>query len=184
MNWFFATEPPNRPAENDGQAGAARVGDVMTRPALVVREDATLAEVAGQLLGRGSDVALVVDAHGHLRGIITEADFVSRAHCLPAVPDRAWHVLEEWQMRMGIKEICASANRRAVSDLMSPLVVTAREDELVTDVVARMIHHDLSHLPVVREGKLVGVIARRDVLRLIASAPPASPATHSTSREG
>jgi CBS domain-containing protein len=173
MNWRFAAEPPNRPTGGECRSALiVRVGEVMTRPPLVVDKDTTLAEVAGLMLANGCGAALVVDKQAHLVGLITEADFASRERCLPTATERASHLLEEWQVRTGIREICASAGHRRVGDLMSTHVRTAGEEEPVTDVIARMIHDDVFHLPVVRDGKIVGMIARRDVLRLIAGAPP------------
>jgi CBS domain-containing protein len=175
MNRLFSTvEAPPSAAEAD--AGPTRVGEIMTRSPLVVREDATLAEVARLLLAPGSGAALVVDREGRLRGIITEDDFTCRERWLTGTSERARHLLGEWQVRSNVKEICATGGLRRVADLMRRDVPTAREEELTTDVVARMIHHELSHLPVERAGRLVGIITRRDVLQLIAGQPAATPA--------
>jgi CBS domain-containing protein len=184
MNWSFSAWHTSQTSSDEGGATPVRVGEVMTGPPLVVREDATLAEVAARLLEANAGAALVVDAQGQARGLITEADFANREHYLQGTVERARHMLEMSQMRSGLQGLCASAGRRHVADLMGTYIPTAREDEPVTDAIARMMHDDVSHLPVVRRGKVVGLIARRYVLHLIAHASTTSPATRPTSREG
>lgn len=49
-------------------------------------------------------------------------------------------------------------------DIMTDNPVSTTEDELVTQVVNVLETRHLIHMPVVREGKLVGIVARRDVL--------------------
>jgi CBS domain-containing protein len=46
--------------------------------------------------------------------------------------------------------------------------VTATEDDTVTAVVERLLRHDISRLPVVRDGVPVGIVARHDLLKLLA----------------
>ena len=46
--------------------------------------------------------------------------------------------------------------------------MTAEEDESVEEVVERMVANDIGHVPVVRDGKPVGIVTRHDVLRLVA----------------
>jgi CBS domain-containing protein len=86
--------------------------------------------------------ALVVCAEGQsLRGIITERDIVRglRRHG-PALLD----------MR--------------IEDVMTRYVVTCEPDERITTAMARMTHGRHRHLPVVEEGRLVGMVSIGDIV--------------------
>ncbi len=52
---------------------------------------------------------------------------------------------------------------------MDAAVVTVTEGEPVADVVERMLRHDITRVPVVRDGVPVGVVARHDLLRMMVS---------------
>lgn len=54
---------------------------------------------------------------------------------------------------------------------MSSSVVTAADDDLVVDVVQHILGHERGCLPVVRDGVLVGMVTRHDVLKMIAGGP-------------
>ena len=54
---------------------------------------------------------------------------------------------------------------------MSSPVVTAADDELVADVVQRILGHERGCLPVVRDGVLVGMVTRHDLLKMIVGDP-------------
>jgi CBS domain-containing protein len=56
-----------------------------------------------------------------------------------------------------------------VGEVMDPNPVTCLEDETIEDIATRMLDCGVRRLPVVREGRLVGIVARGDLLRLLAS---------------
>ena len=76
---------------------------------------------------------------------------------------------------MGAKEEIEARYRAgqtiAASEVMSRPVVTAAEDELVADIVQRMLGRERGCLPVVRDGVLVGMVTRHDLLKMIVRDP-------------
>jgi nucleotide-binding universal stress UspA family protein/predicted transcriptional regulator len=144
-------------------------GDIMTQPALTVGEDATLEEVARLMLDHSIGCVPVVDTHGLLQGIITESDFTGQERYFPFSAYRAPQLFGEWISKEEIEAIYAAGRRMRAREIMHTPVVTAAEGEPVADVVEKMLRHDITRVPVVRDGVPIGIVARHDLLRLMVS---------------
>ncbi len=145
-----------------------KVRDIMVEPPVVLRETATLEEVARTMLDRGIGCVPLVDESGKLKGIITESDFTGKERGLPLSAYLVPQIFGEWVSKGGIERIYKEARARTASEIMTEPVITAAEDESVTEVAVRMIQRNLKRLPVVRDGVLVGVVTRHDLLKLMA----------------
>lgn len=83
-------------------------------------------------------------------------------------------VFGEWVSEdEGIEDIYQAVRGRPVRDVMTPSVVTASPDDSVTEIVLQMIERDLHRIPVDEERVPVGVMTRRDLLRMVT--PDAAP---------
>ena len=149
---------------------ALQVRDIMASPPLVVQEQTTLLEIAKLMLERRIGGLPVVDSEGKLRGIVTESDFTGKERGLPFSVLQIPQVFGEFISAEGIEAIHARARSMTAWEIMSRPVVTATEEQSVTEAVTRMIDRDLHRLPVVRDGVPVGMVTRHDVLRLMARA--------------
>ncbi|MBO0728968.1 MAG: CBS domain-containing protein [Acidimicrobiaceae bacterium] len=143
-----------------------RVRDVMTCNPVAVERSATVKDMA-QLLVRHDIHALpVVDPDGALAGIVSEADLVSwegypttRAHRLAGILGES--LAEHLHHDRAQPEVLTAGT------LMTSGVETCRPDDLVAAASRRMIQHGVRVLPVVEDGRLIGVLSRQDVLRLL-----------------
>ena len=144
-----------------------KITDIMTQPVVMVREETTLEEIARLMLGRGIGSVPVVDAQGKLRGIVTRSDFTGKERSLPFSAYQMPQLFGHWVSREGIEQIYAAGRRMTAREIMSAPVVTATEDESVTEVVHRLLRHDIHQLPVVRDGAPIGMVARQDLLKLL-----------------
>jgi len=144
------------------------VREIMVEPVVLVREDTPLEEVARIMLQRRIGCLPVVDGADKLVGIITESDFTGKERGFPFSAYLAPQVFGEWVDESGIERIYEAARKRTASEIMTRQVVTATEDEPVTDLVVRMVQKDLKRVPVVRDGVPVGIVARHDLLKLMA----------------
>jgi CBS domain-containing protein len=116
---------------------------------------------------------VVVDASGRLCGIVTESDFTGIGRCVPFSLTMAPVVFGARAASMAeLERIYAMARNLVARQIMSERVHTAEESEEIGAVVHRMLARDLKHVPVVRDGKPVGMLARHDLLKLIATPPP------------
>jgi CBS domain-containing protein len=139
----------------------------MSHPAVVVREDARLEEIAQLLIDHGIGGVPVVDAQGHVSGIITESDFTGKLRYFrfPAYP--VPRLFGEWVMDDQFESMYRAGRTIAAREVMSAPVIAAAEDELVGVVIQRMLRHDLRRLPVVRDGVAIGMLTRHDLLKLM-----------------
>lgn len=125
-----------------------RARDVMTSPVIVLRRDTPAREAAALLCAHGFTSAPVVDA-GRVVGVATEADLIRGR-----IPPDGWVVEEEPDPPVGA--------------VMTPDPATTEPDADLADVVTLMLDTGTTAVPVVEDGRPVGIVSRRDVLRAIA----------------
>jgi CBS domain-containing protein len=132
-----------------------RARDIMTTPVITVRPETPVKHVAHRLVENEIHAMPVEDAEGSLLGIVTEADLL------------------RMQATAGTGEVLLSSPHEetppgAVAEIMTRDVVAVHEEADVADVLRVMVERQLKTLPVVAGRRLVGVIGRRDILRLMA----------------
>lgn len=161
------------PARKKGRTEASRpcVGSIMSWPAITVREDTSLEDVAWLMLAHRIGGAPVLNEHGHLSGIVTESDFVGRERGVPFSAFRAPQVFGQWLPEDGLRRLYRAARTLKVRDVMSSPVVTIHDDASIPDLVRLMIRRNLRRVPVMRDGALVGMVTRHDILHLMADSP-------------
>ncbi len=143
-----------------------KVKEIMSQPVITITEDAPLAQVAQLMLDRGIGGVPVTNIAGELIGIITESDFTAREKCLPFSLFRFPQLFGSW-LGGDAEELYASARNTPAREVMSTSVVTVHEDDSIEKVLELMLKHDINRIPVLRDGKPVGIVARRDLLKLM-----------------
>ncbi len=144
--------------------------DLMTPTPISVGLDTPITDVARLMAERDIGAVIVVDGTGELRGIITESDFTGMARCVPFTLDLAPVIFGARAATLKeLEHIFEQARKLAARDVMSEKVVTVRPDEEVGHVVRLMLTRKLKHVPVVDGKRPVGMIARHDVLKLMAT---------------
>ena len=146
------------------------VKELMTEPVVTVDENMLAVDVARVMQEHDIGAVVVVDESGQLRGIVTESDFTGIGRCVPfslaiapvVFGARAATIAE-------LERIYAMARQLRARQIMSDKVQTAEESEEIGAVVQRMLARNLRHVPVVRNGKPVGMLARHDILKLVAA---------------
>jgi CBS domain-containing protein len=128
-----------------------QVTDAMSAPAISIRDDATLADAESVLEAHGFNGCPVVDASGRLVGIVTGLDLLRAFRFTPDA------------MVPPYPRIMASS----VAEHMSAKPLTVSPDTPLTRVLQRMLDLGNTSFPVERDDQLVGVITRRDLLRLL-----------------
>lgn len=143
--------------------------DLMTREVVTVRPDLPVTALARLLADRGISSVPVTKASGELLGIVTEADLLRR---LAAEEDRP----VSWVGRL-FGNVNEQAERYArthgllAQDVMTTALVTADSDATAAHCARLMEQHRIKRLPVLHEGRLVGVVSRADLLRAVLIPP-------------
>jgi CBS domain-containing protein len=140
-----------------------RVQDVMTRSVITVTPDAPLREVARLLDEHRISGVLVVDEQGALLGVVSEADFLVEAQGGTSVRRSP---IARLFGRAG--DTRAPGDRHFAStarELMTSPVISIGPAELIADAAALMTRERINRLPVVEDGRLVGIVTRADLVR-------------------
>jgi CBS domain-containing protein len=132
-----------------------RVRDVMSSPVITVPPDMRLKEVAELLVTHGISAVPVVD-DGELVGIVSEADLVP----LELAPDPRAHLAPPADPPVDLPRVAAEAMTRAV--------VALPEDADAAEAGRLMLERRIKSIPVVRGRQVVGIVARRDLLEVLA----------------
>jgi len=129
-------------------------------------------------------VAPVVDAQGRLVGIVSEGDLFRRAET-GTEHERSWWL----KMLMGNDELATEyvkEHSRKIADVMSSKLITATPDTPVSDIAEMLESSRIKRVPIVKDGKLVGIVSRANLLHALASLRneiPARPIADSELRE-
>ena len=161
-----------------------RAGDVMTTDVVTVSPEARVEEIACLMLEHHISAVPVVDARGRLAGIVSEGDLVRRIET-GAAGTRAWW-LELLAEPAKLARDYVKAHGRRAADVMTRTVVTVEEDASLSDVARLLEGRRIKRVPVVREGRVVGIVSRADLVRGLAvrSIEPATVGDDRTIREG
>lgn len=135
-----------------------KVGDVMTTGAATVRLDASLAEAARIMVEHRISGLPVVDASGRLVGVLTEGDFLRRKD--GDRPRWITVLLNDPDAHITAKQL----HDRRVEDAMSRNPVSVGVEASVDEVVDLMERHGIKRVPVVGDGKVIGIVSRGNLL--------------------
>ena len=144
-----------------------KVSDIMTRRVVSVAPGATVLEAADLMLKHHVSGLPVVDNHGTLLGIVTEGDFLRRPET--GTERRRGRWLDALFGPAEGARYYVRSHGTKIGEVMTHHVVTVAEDDSLEQVVHRMELHRIKRLPVVRDGKVVGIVSRANLLRVLAS---------------
>ncbi len=154
-----------------------RAIDVMTTSVVFAHPHMTVREAAQILVEKNVSGMPVVDDKGELLGMITEGDLLHRAEIGTGAGKRAWWLEFLASTRELASEYVREHSHR-VSDLMTKDVVVVDEDTPVADIAELLERHRIKRVPVVKNGRVTGLVSRANLIRALASigAEPSGPA--------
>lgn len=141
--------------------------DVMTTSVVTVNPDTDVHEIARRLVERGISAVPVVDGSGRPVGIVSEGDLMRRSESGTERHPSWWLRLfasPEEKARDYVKTHGLKAQ-----DVMTRDVVTVQEDATLDEVATMLERHRIKRVPVVRDGKLVGIVSRANLLHGLAA---------------
>lgn len=149
-----------------------KIKEVMNKDVIVCAPNDTLAHLADMFKKNHISGIPVVDK-GKVVGLVSETDLIklfripeySNDLWLPSpfeiieIPIRNLVKLEE------TKKFFENMKLRPVKDIMTRTVHAISPDEELEDASAMMVKHNVNRLPVIENGKLVGIVARSDIIK-------------------
>jgi CBS domain-containing protein len=152
-----ASEPRRNP-------GATHVKQLMTTSVVTVAPDLPLKQVAMLLAERAISGVPVLQG-GKVLGVVSEGDILAKEQGPTAAPG---HGMLGWMLGNGDDDATAKLEARTAGEAMSTPPVTIEPWRSASAAAALMLERSVKRLPVVEEGKLVGILSRRDLVRAFA----------------
>ena len=159
-------------------------GEVMSHNPIAVPAEAGLAEVLRLMFDHRISGLPVVDGKAGLVGILTEGDLLRRSEIGTAGLRSGWLDLLMTTGRLASDYV--RTHTRRVDEIMTRDVVSVAEDTPLTEVVRLMERHRIKRVPVLRDGALIGIVSRADLLgaiRRLLVAEPKTAASDETIRQ-
>ena len=144
------------------------VKEIMTRDVCAVSEDTDLKELAALFVEHNYKTLPVVDSAGKLVGVVSQTDLIEQ--------DKPLHIptvisLFDWVIYLESPKVFSDEVRkvsaRKVGEICTREVVTCTPETTVEELATLMVEHKIHLLPVLDGEKLVGVVARFDIIRSV-----------------
>jgi len=145
-----------------------KAGDIMTKEVVAVHPETEIVQAARLLLERHINGLPVVDQEGRLEGIICQDDLVTQQKKIP-IPsyfillDSLIPLTSQKDIEKALKKMAAVT----VGEAMSTDLITVGPDTELEEIATLMVKHNIHTVPVIDEGKLVGIIGKEDILKTI-----------------
>lgn len=154
---------PRTMRETHGKEIQMRVRDLMTTDVLTIGPEAPIRDVAAILVEHRISGLPVCDIEGHVLGVVSEGDILYKEH-----DPREAHtggplgwIVDGSPNFVGYRKAAALTSGKA----MTAPAVTIEPNATVADAARLMSERRVNRLPVVEEGRLVGIVTRADLVR-------------------
>src|SRR6516165_10369976 len=144
-----------------------RAKDIMTPKVIYVGADEAVVNAARLMLQHRISGLPVVDKKGELVGIVTEGDFLRRSELGTQRRRPKWLEFVLGPGKLAHEYVHASGKK--IEDVMTPDPWTLDENESLETVVDMMERHRIKRIPVTRDGRVVGIISRANLMHALAS---------------
>ncbi|MFV0438500.1 MAG: CBS domain-containing protein [Desulfopila sp.] len=142
--------------------------DIMTREVITVSPSTSVKALARVLTEHNISGVPVVDEHGAVIGVVTESDLIyqnKKIHIptVVSILDAVFYLERPDSVEKEIHKIAGST----VADIYNTEITTVALDTTVDELATIMSEQSVHTLPVLDEGKLVGIIGKKDIIRSI-----------------
>jgi CBS domain-containing protein len=143
-----------------------RAMDVMTTKVITVDEKATVPEAARLLAEHGISAVPVIDKDERVIGIVSEGDLLHRAETGTERCRSWWLDMMSSTNKLAGEYIKSHSGK--VKDVMTRDVLSVTEETSVADIAVLLETKRIKRVPVLRDGKLVGIVSRANLVRALA----------------
>lgn len=146
-----------------------KVKEIMRSDVITVTKDMTIQEIAEVLVTHNISGVPVVDEAGSLVGIVTEGDLLHK-ESNPRIP-KYFGLLGGLIYFGGVDQYKEDFKKLAAlkaAEIMTSKVITVSGEEEVGEVATLMIDNNIKRIPVVENGKMIGIVSRADIVKTLA----------------
>lgn len=161
--------------EVDSDKRAPTAADVMTIDVISVTPETPLREIAKLMCTKRISGVPVVDQENRIIGIVSEADLIGHVKIVGERRPSWW--LSAFVHGSLLAREFAKTHGRTAGDVMTPDVITVAPTASVAEIATILEQHRIKRVPVVEDGKLVGIVTRSNLLQGLVTADVAKPAS-------
>lgn len=147
-----------------------KAADVMVHDVITVKPEDGIEHAVKLLLDHDISALPVVDGDGKVVGVLSEADLVHRGEIGTEKQHPWW--LEAVMPASKLAGEFAKSHGHRVDEVMTVGAVTAAEDTPLGEIATLLERHRIKRIPIVRDGKLVGIVSRSNLIQALASSQP------------
>lgn len=136
--------------------------DVMQTKVITATPDTTVRNIAKRLLASRISAVPVVDDDGRLVGIVSEGDLMRRPESGTERRPSWWLSLLASTEETALAYVMAHGGH--ARDVMTRELITVNEDTSLEEIAETLEKHRIKRVPVLRDGRLVGIVSRADLL--------------------
>lgn len=145
-----------------------RVGDIMTTDVVKVGPDSSVSDIARLMSARGVSGLPVVDGEDRVLGVVTELDMIVRntRFKMPtffAFLDAIIYFETPSHFRERLQHVLGTT----AQEIMSKPAVTVSTEATIEELAGLMVERRMNPIPVVENGRLVGIVSRSDIIRMM-----------------
>ncbi len=142
--------------------------DIMTKKVIVVQPETEIVQAARLLLEHHINGLPVVDQDGRLEGMICQDDLVTQQKKIPLpsyfiILDSLIPLSSQKDVEKALKKMAAIT----VAEAMSTDPITVGPDTELEEIATLMVKHNIHTVPVLDQGRLVGIIGKEDILKTL-----------------
>jgi CBS domain-containing protein len=147
-----------------------RAQEIMTKDVVTVSPDTNTSQIAQQLLEHKISAVPVIDSSGIVIGMVSEGDLIGRRD-VDRDERRDWWLTLLAEGEALSRDFLASLRRPKLTagDVMSAPVVTVTGETEDIEIARLLAKHRIKRVPVMRDGRLIGIVSRADLLRAFAA---------------
>lgn len=149
-----------------------RAAEIMTSPVTTASPQASLAEIASLLSSKHISAVPICNADGALVGIVSEDDILKPFRESVRLKRDWWlnKIAEGEQLSEEFLDYMRRDTRSA-ADVMVKHVITADEHATVPELAELITKHGIKRIPIIRNGRVAGIVSRADLVAAIARTP-------------
>jgi CBS-domain-containing membrane protein len=147
--------------------------DVMTSSVITVRPDTPVHDIAKLLCERHISGVPVIGEDDRLLGIVSKGDLIGHSRAAGERRRSWWHTFLNDPAVLA--QHYATSHGRTAADVMTRDVITVLETTSVADTARILEQHRIKRVPVVRDGNLVGIVTRSNLLQVLAATDVSKP---------
>jgi CBS domain-containing protein len=144
--------------------------DVMTRDVVSVASDTPMRKIAALLVEKRISGVPVIDGSGAPIGMVSEGDLIGRSEA-EREARQDWWLTTLAEGEAVNPEFVASLSYPTARDMMSAPVISIDEKTSLGEIAGILTEHRIKRVPVVRDGRIVGIVSRADLVRALVARP-------------